>query len=100
MAAFEIVWTELAELKFHNLLTYYLDRNRSNVYPLRLQDATDNVLEILQTNPFIGRVVHASGTRAVPVLKFEIIYEVVDNDIVILTFWDPKQDPKRLWDIL
>ena len=55
---------------------------------------------MLQSNPLMGRVIHFSGARAVPVLKFEIIYEVVGTDIVILTFWDPKQDPKRLWDLL
>ncbi len=36
MAKREIVWTKTAEIQLYSVLEYWLERNKSNVYPKKL----------------------------------------------------------------
>ena len=39
-------------------------------------------------------------TRVAPLDNFSILYKIKDDRIVITAFWDNRQDPKKLLEIL
>jgi hypothetical protein len=48
MAQREIIWTSQAQHEFANILSYFLERNQSNVYSLKLIDLVEHITKPLQ----------------------------------------------------
>jgi len=46
--------------------------------------------------PEIGRYTNDKLARIIVVHGYQMYYEVTENTIYILRFWDSRQDPKKL----
>jgi plasmid stabilization system protein ParE len=50
--------------------------------------------------PEIGKTVDFKNTRAVSLGHFSIFYQHIGNSIIITAFWDNRDDPSKLLNIL
>lgn len=95
MAKKEIIWSDLAKLEFSNVLEFYVFRNGSSDYSLKILEEVEDLLETLSANEFIGRLTSNKITRVIPMKVYLIFYEINANQIEILSFWDNRQDIKN-----
>ncbi|PQJ79528.1 type II toxin-antitoxin system RelE/ParE family toxin [Polaribacter porphyrae] len=100
MAQGEIIWSEDAKKELHKILKFYTERNGSSTYSLKLLGEIEDVLKTLSKSNFIGRLTSNKITRVVPMKVYLIFYEINNNRIEILCFWDNRQDEiKRKFDL-
>ncbi|HLS30521.1 MAG TPA: type II toxin-antitoxin system RelE/ParE family toxin [Flavobacteriaceae bacterium] len=95
MANKKIIWSDIAKSEFQSILEFYLERNKSAVYSLKLIDKTEDLLKTLSKNEFIGRLTSNKKTRVIPMKVFLIFYEIKKDSIEIVSFWDNRQDSKN-----
>lgn len=95
MAKKEIVWSSLAKLQLQNVLEYYFIRNESPTYSLKLLNEVEDLLETLSNSELIGRLTSNKITRVVSMKIYLIFYEINENQIEIVSFWDNRQDVKN-----
>ena len=95
MAKKEIIWSDLAKLEFSNVLEFYVFRNGSSDYSLKILEEVEDLLETLSANEFIRRLTSNKITRVIPMKVYLIFYEINANQIEILSFWDNRQDIKN-----
>ena len=96
----ELEWTPQAEIQYYDILSYWVEHNGSNSYSMKIMKEVEKSEDLLMYNPFIGQEHYLSSPytkiRRLLVLKhFSIIYRITDK-IEILSFWDNRNDPKKL----
>ncbi|SFC50358.1 type II toxin-antitoxin system RelE/ParE family toxin [Flavobacterium phragmitis] len=91
----EIVWSSFAKLQLENVLEYYFIRNESPTYSLKLLDEVEDLLNTLSSSELIGRLTSNKITRVISMKVYLIFYEVKDNQIEIVSFWDNRQNIKN-----
>ncbi|MDR6966370.1 toxin YoeB [Flavobacterium arsenatis] len=92
MAKKEIVWSSLAEIQLQTVLEFYSERNGNSNYSLKLLDEVENLLETISHSELIGRLTSNKYTRVIPLKTYLIFYEVNNDRIEIVAFWDNRQD--------
>jgi plasmid stabilization system protein ParE len=95
MAKKEIIWSEIAKLQFASVLEYYVERNGNENYSLKLIDEVEDLLNTLSNSELIGRLTSNKFTRVIPMKVYLVFYEINNNRIDIVSFWDNRQDIER-----
>ncbi len=88
----QIIWSELAKLQLTNVLEFYVHRNGNSNYSLKILDEVEDLLKTLSKSELIGRLTSNKSTRVISMKVFLLFYEVNDNTIEIVSFWDNRQD--------
>ena len=96
MAFKKIIWSDIAKLQFRDILEFYTERNKSVTYSLKLLKETEDLLDILSKNEFIGRLTSNKSTRVIPFKAYLIFYDIRDDRIEIISYWDNRQDQSKL----
>jgi toxin YoeB len=91
MAEKEIVWSELAKLQLANVLEFYVHRNGNPNYSLKILSEVEDLLKTLLKSELIGRLASNKFTRVISMKEYLIFYEINDNRIEIVSFWDNRQ---------
>jgi len=91
-----IIWTARAKQEKKDILKYWLKRNKSNVYPKKL-----NILLKLEVKSIANKTIPRKktdyGDAFVKIVRdYLIIFEEDNSIIYILSIWDTRQDPKKL----
>lgn len=93
-------WTSTADNQFVEILEYWVKKNKSNTYSLKLiRIVTERTRQIAKT-PFIFKSADFQDTRVASLDNFSIFYKVINKEIIITAFWDNRQNPKKLLRIL
>jgi plasmid stabilization system protein ParE len=100
MAQKKIIWTETAARQRRSILEYWLQRNQSNAYPLKLLRLSNEKASQIATNPMLYKTADFPDTRVAAMGHFSLFYKVTVETIVITAFWDNRQDQKKLIEIL
>jgi len=95
-----IIWTKRASKQFDDVLDYWIERNKSNVYALKLIDEVDDRLKFISLHPLASIATNYPNTRKCVMGNYSIIYKVSEDKIYITAFWDNRQDPDKLDSIL
>lgn len=96
----KIVWTKTADIQLVGVLQYWLERNKSNKYSKRLlKQVIDRTKQIARTT-YMYKSTDFKDVRVASLGNFSIYYKVTEHSIIITSFWDNRQDPKKLLDIL
>lgn len=92
--AYQIVWTENALKDLEKIIDYLL-REWSAEVAQKFVDTLDQSLEFLLVAPYIGKPSEKiGGVRQILVTKHnKLFYQVIDDDIILLDFFDTRQDP-------
>lgn len=95
-----VIWTRTADLQFVGILEYWVNRNKSNTYSKKLLKLVSERTKQIAEQPFIFKATDFSDTRVASLGNFSIFYKFNDKEIIITAFWDNRQNPKKLLEIL
>ena len=95
-----IEWTETAERQFFDILEYWINRNKSTRYSEKLSELVWDRTNFIASNPYASPKTTFARTNKAAIGHYSIFYKVTDTKILIMAFWDNRQDPKKLLDLL
>lgn len=95
-----VIWTRTADIQFVGVLEYWIKRNQSKTYSQKLVKlVTERTVQIAQ-QPFIYKKTDFKDIRVASLRNFSIYYKISEREIIITAFWDNRQDPKKLFQLL
>jgi plasmid stabilization system protein ParE len=100
MAKRTVVWTETATRQRREILKYWVKRNGTTIYAEKLIKLTAEQIKIIQNNPRLFKKADFPDTHVSALGHFSIFYKYTKNLLIITAFWDNRQNPKKLLDIL
>jgi plasmid stabilization system protein ParE len=100
MAKRAIVWTETAAKQRREILKYWTKRNHSSKYAKKLITLVHARLDLIAKNPKLYKITSYPDTRTSAMGHFSIYYKFNDKQIMVMAFWDNRQDPKKLLELL
>ena len=93
-----IRWTAGAQLDRKEIFQYWNTRNKSNTYSRKLNQLFKENIKLIQKHPTIGRLLGRDNIRISVVRDYLIVYRELLNEIIIISIWDSRQNPKKLED--
>ena len=100
MAKRTVVWTETAARQRREILKYWVKRNGTATYAEKLIKLTSEQIKVIQDNPKLFKKADFPDTHFSALGHFSIFYKFNKDILGITAFWDNRQDPKKLLDIL
>lgn len=92
-----IIWSQKAQADRKAIFKYWNKRNKSNNYSKKLNTLFKVAIKLISEYPEIGKPTDVKDVRIKIVRDYLIIYEINGNEqIIILTLWDSRQNPKSL----
>ena len=100
MAKRNVVWTETAAKQRREILEYWTKRNNSTIYAEKLIKLTAKHIKIILKHPESFKLADFPYTRESSFGHFSIYYKITPELLIITAFWDNRQDPKQLLELL
>lgn len=100
MDEIKVVWTQIAILQRDNIFNYGNTRNKSNFYSKRINKLLYKKTDLLKLNPEAGIEIEDFDGRILHFEKYGLVYRRSNSQILILAFWDTRQNPLKLRKIL
>jgi len=75
-------------------------QNGSTSYAEELMKLTAERIRIILRHPESFKSTNYSGIRASAMGHFSIFYKVTEDKLIIMAFWDNRQDPKTLFELI
>ena len=94
MVKFKIDWSIETRLDLIDILDFYIKRNNSKTYSIKLNAKINKSTKLISKNPFLGIPTDLSSVRALITGDYQIIYEIFDQLILIIMVWDCRRDPE------
>ena len=91
-----IVWTKQALDDKLKILTYWNNRNKSNIYSRNLNHVFKDTTVLIRDNPSLGRETENPKVKNIIVRDYLMFYEPTEDTIVILHIWDSRRNPEEL----
>lgn len=96
-----IIWSKRAQNDRIAIFTYWNKRNKLKVYSKKLNGLFKEAVKLISEYPQIGKPTDNIHARVKIVSDYLIFYEMdKKGQLLILTIWDSRQNPKRLKTIL
>ena len=96
----QVIWAPAAQDEFAKILEY-IDENWGTGSALEILDKTESVIEQISHFPNLFPPSQKKGVRLAVINKqTSLIYRVGKNQIEILHFWDNRQNPEALSELL
>ena len=92
MAARKINWTKEANCERKEILDYWINRNKSKSYSIKLNKLFINTLKQISANPEIGRKTDFENVRVKIVRDYLLFYEFDIKQIKVLSLLGGKRD--------
>ena len=93
MAKRKIVWSNRAKIRLFAILDFYIVRNNSKTYSIKLQNLISKEVNLLLKQPDLGLKTSEDTTRGLIIENYIVYYEITDDRIIIHTIWDSRQNP-------
>ena len=98
MAQRNVVWTHTARDQRRSILKYWTLKNGSSVYAEKLIGLITERTKVISLHPEAFKLSDFNDVRVSSLGHFSIYYKYNHNAIIIMAFWDNRQDPKDLLD--
>jgi plasmid stabilization system protein ParE len=95
-----VVWTETAARQRREVLKYWTNHNRSTLYAEKLIKLAADQIQIILTHPESFKSSTYPETRESALGHFSVYYKLTKDKLIITAFWDNRQDPKKLLEII
>lgn len=96
MAKRKIVWTETAVKQRRDILKYWTERNKTTAYAEKLIEITAKHLNVISKNPEAFKETEIDEVRESAMGHFSLYYKITPDQIIVMAFWDNRQNPKKL----
>ena len=93
MVKYKVKWSVQARLDLIDILKFYLERNGNAVYSRKLNSIIKTGTSQILKNPYIGIQTDNKSVRSLITMDYQIVYEVIDNQILIVMVWDCRRNP-------
>jgi plasmid stabilization system protein ParE len=100
MAKRIVVWTETASKQRREILRYWTVRNGSTTYAKKLIKLIKERLEIILEHPEAFKLTTYPETRESAMGNFSIYYKITETQLIVTAFWDNRQNPKTILELL
>jgi len=100
MAKRIVVWTETASKQRKEILKYWTIKNGSTSYANKLIKITRSRVNVILKNPLAFKLTNHNETRVSSLGHFSIFYQITTDKLIITAFWDNRQDPKIILELL
>lgn len=94
MVKFKIEWSPESKADLFNILQFYIDQNKSSTYSKKLNAKIRENLNLLKSNPEMGKQTDIASVRNLITNHYEIIYELIENVVLIVMIWDSRRNPE------
>ncbi len=95
-----VVWTETAARQRREVLKYWTIHNGSARYAEKLIQLIKHQIKIIQKHPESFKSTTYPETRESALGHFSIYYRLSPEQIIVTAFWDNRQDPKKLLELI
>jgi plasmid stabilization system protein ParE len=95
-----VVWTGTAVKQRTEILKYWTVRNGSAKYAKKLLKLIDSRVKVIRKFPEAFKATIYAETRISAMGHFSILYKITETQIIITSFWDNRQDPEKLLEII
>ncbi len=92
----KVIWTETAKNEFKHTCSYWNKRNASTAYSNRLRKLLKSNLQKIILFPKSGIPTAYKGIRFIVIRDYLLFYCETPGHIIIVSFWDARQDPSKL----
>jgi len=92
MAKRKIIWTQKTNFERKEILEYWILRNRSKNFSIKLNKFIVDATQALAEHPTIGRKTNLENVRVKIIRDYLIFYEFSESELVILSIWDGRRD--------
>lgn len=92
----KIIWSARAKSELIEILQYWIDRNKSNAYSIKLNHLIEDQVKLILDFPKIGRKTDIPNVFIKIVKDYLLYYEIVDGNLYILTLRHGKKNPNTL----
>lgn len=92
----QIVWTNKAKNELIDILQYWNNRNKSNIFSIKLNDLIEEQLNLIAEFPNIGRKTDVENVCVKVIQKYLLYYEILHNTLYVLTIRHGSKNPKTL----
>ncbi|AJW64919.1 Plasmid stabilization system protein [Elizabethkingia miricola] len=96
MAARKIIWTQKANIERRDILEYWIDRNKSKKFSIKLNKLIVDTIKQIAENPGIGRKTNLENVWVKIIRDYLLFYEFDENYLKILTLWDGRREENSL----
>jgi plasmid stabilization system protein ParE len=96
----QVSWTKTARLQRRQVLEYWEKRNGNKNYSRKISGWIREIIHVIKTYHYIGKPTDYDNTRVFAKGDFSIFYRVTMHQLIITSFWDNRQDPDKLDEIL
>ena len=100
MAVKTVIWTITAVRQRRRILHYWTKRNKSITYSEKLIYEISQRVQLLIKSPEIYISTNIIDVRASTLGDYTIFYKITDKELIIVAFWDNRQNPKKLFNLL
>lgn len=92
----EIIWSPKAKSELIEILEYWVNRNKSNVYSLKINQLIQEQLIFILEFPKIGRKTDIKIVYVKIIIDYLLYYEIEKGNLHVLTIRHGKKNPKTL----
>ncbi|SDR01069.1 ParE toxin of type II toxin-antitoxin system, parDE [Chryseobacterium soldanellicola] len=96
----KVIWTHIAVRQRNLIFDYWNNRNKSTAYSKKLKLLLKQKTNIIKEHSDIGKHIKHSSLRVLFFSNYSIIYTKDIGHIYIMGFWDNRQNPRKLHDLL
>lgn len=95
MAKRKVIWTVKANKERKEILEYWMLRNKSKTFSIKLNKLILYNIGLLADHPAIGRKTDIDNVRVKIVRDYLIFYEFSNSELIILSLWDGRREDKK-----
>jgi len=77
-------------------LKYWTERNQSTAFAEKLIEVTAKHRKVILKNPEAFKETEFDSLRESAMGHFSLYYKITETQIIVMAFWDNRQDPKKL----
>ena len=94
MAKYKVIWSIEAEIDLTGILEFYIQRNKTAIYSKKLFSKIKKDISSISKNTKLGIETEFDTVRVLITGDYQIIYEIIDDNIVISMLWDCRRNPE------
>lgn len=92
----EIIWTSKAQNDLTAILQYWVKRNKSTTFSIKLNALIQEQLNLILEFPKICRSTDIPNVNIKVIHKYLLYYEVIDRNLYVLTIRHGSKNPETL----
>ena len=92
----QIIWTAKAKNQLIDILEYWINRNKSNSFSIKLNNLIEEQLNLIAEFPNIGRKTDIQNVSIKVIHKYLLYYQIGEKNIFVLTIRHGSKNPKTL----